>query len=112
MKTSVIESEGLYPKTRKPDSSLRNLALGILLQAFRDIVAPKKSASKEWELWVQDALDWFSSEEKDPGSFLWVCDVLALNPRELREWLDLYNSSDPDRKREMARKLTRFQIRH
>lgn len=112
MKTSVIESEGLYPKTRKPDPSLRNLALGILLQAFRDIVAPKKSASKDWNLWRQDALDWFSSEEKDPGSFCWVCDVLSLSTKELREWLDLYNSSGVEQQREMSRKLTRFQIRH
>ena len=38
MRSSALESEGLYPQTRKPDPSLLNLALGILLQAFRDIV--------------------------------------------------------------------------
>ena len=112
MKTSVIESEGLYPQTRKPDASLRNLSLGILLQAFRDIIAPKKSASKEWAAWRQDAVDWFSSEEQDPGSYYWVCSVLALSPKELREWLSVYNSSNQEQQREMARKLTRFQIRH
>jgi hypothetical protein len=112
MKASALESEGLYPQTKKPDPSLRNLALGILLQAFRDIVAPKKSSNKEWELWRQDALDWFYSDEKHPGSFRWVCDVLEMNHRDLREWLHAYKKSRGERKKEMARKLIRFQIRH
>lgn len=112
MKASVIESEGLYPQTKKPDASLRNLALGILLQAFRDIVAPKKSSNKEWELWRQDALEWFFTEECHPGSFTWVCDVLEMSPRELRDWLHDYKRSDGRRKKEMAKKLIRFQIRH
>ncbi len=112
MKSSVIESEGLYPQTKKPDPSLRNLALGILLQAFRDIVAPKKSSNKEWEIWRNDALEWFFTDENHPGSFCWVCEVLALNPKELREWLHVYKRSDHNVRKEMARKLTRFQIRH
>ncbi len=109
---SGLESAGLYPKEHRPDSSLRNLSLGILLQAFRDVVAPKKSPNKEWRLWRQDALDWFASEENYPGSFHWVCEVLEMNQRELRQWLEAYLLSDADRQREMARKLTRFQIRH
>ncbi|MFQ5739624.1 MAG: hypothetical protein ACE5JX_11485 [Acidobacteriota bacterium] len=112
MKSSALESEGLYPQTKKPDPSLRNLALGILLQAFRDIVAPKKLCNKEWELWRQDALDWFYSEENYPGAFRWVCEVLEMNPPELRGWLNAYKHSDGHRKREMAKKLIRFQIRH
>ena len=48
MRLTALESEGLYPQARKADPSLRNLALGILLQAFRDIVAPKKTSNKEW----------------------------------------------------------------
>lgn len=112
MKTSVIESEGLYPQAKRPDPSLRNLALGILLQAFRDIVAPKKSSNKEWEIWRQDALEWFFSEETHPGSFHWVCEVLEMSPKELRQWLHTYKHSDRARKKEMARKLIRFQIRH
>ncbi|MBI4447282.1 MAG: hypothetical protein HY645_15425 [Acidobacteria bacterium] len=112
MKSSVIESEGLYPQTRKPDPSLRNLALGILLQAFRDIVAPKKSSNKEWEIWRQDALEWFFSKEDHPGSFQWVCEVLEMSPRDLRRWLHTYKHSDRAHKKEMARKLIRFQIRH
>lgn len=112
MKATAIESEGLYPKARRLDPSLRNLALGILLQAFRDIVAPKKSSNSEWEAWRQDAVEWFFSEERHAGSFRWVCEVLETSPHDLRQWLHNYEHSDRRRKREMARKLTRFQIRH
>ena len=110
--SSDLESAGLYPQEHRPESSLRNLSLGILLQAFRDVVAPRKSSNKEWRLWRQDALDWFASEENYSGSFQWVCEVLEMNQRELRQWLEAYLLSDKDRQREMARKLTRFQIRH
>ncbi|HON00985.1 MAG TPA: hypothetical protein PLM33_12105 [Acidobacteriota bacterium] len=112
MRLTALESEGLYPQARKADPSLRNLALGILLQAFRDIVAPKKTSNKEWEDWRQDALDWFYAQETEPGSFYWVCEVLEMNPNELRHWLQEYRKSDAKHKKEMARKLTRFQIRH
>ncbi len=57
-------------------------------------------------------MEWFHSDELHPGSFLWVCDVLEMNPKELREWLQDYKRSDKNRKKEMARKLIRFQIRH
>ena len=112
MKAYALESDGLYPQTKKPDSSLRNLALGILLQALRDIVAPKKASNKEWEIWRQDALEWFFSEECYPGSFYWVCEVLEMKPKDLRTWLHTYKKSGQERKREMAKKLVRFQIRH
>lgn len=112
MKAYALESDGLYPPTKKPDASLRNLALGILLQALRDIVAPKKASNKEWEAWRQDALEWFFSEESHPGSFCWVCGVLEIKPKELRTWLHTYKKSGLERKREMAKKLIRFQIRH
>ena len=112
MKSSALQSKGLYPQTKKPEPSLRNLALGILLQAFRDIVAPKKASNKEWELWRQDAFAWFYSDEVHPGSFHWVCDLLEMSARDLREWLGTYNSSDEAGQKEMARKLVRFQIRH
>ena len=112
MKSSALESSGLYPQTKKPDPSLRNLALGILLQAFRDIVAPKKASNQEWELWREDALEWFYSDENHPGSFSWVCEVLEMNRRELRAWLQDYKTSDEEQQKEMARKLVRFQIRH
>ncbi len=112
MKAPVLESEGLYPQTKKPEGSLRNLALAILLQALRDIVSPKKSSNKEWAIWHKDAMEWFFSEEAHPGSFSWVCDTLAMSPKDIRQWLNTYRRSNGFRRKEMARKLIRFQIRH
>lgn len=112
MRATFIESEGLYPQTKRPDPSLRNLAIGILLQAFRDMVAPKKVSNKEWELWQQDAAEWFSSDEYYPGSFSWVCEILQAERRDFRTWLESYRACDSEGRREMARKLVRFQIRH
>ena len=112
MKSIVLESEGLYPQTKKPDPSLRNLALGILLQALRDVVSPKKSLNKEWNFWRKDALDWFHSDEPHPGSLLWVCEVLEVNPKNLRDWLRHYQRSGYNRRKEISKKLVRFQILH
>ena len=112
MKSSALQSKGLYPQAKKPAPSLRNLALGILLQAFRDIVAPKKTTNKDWDLWRQDAFAWFRSDESHAGSFRWVCELLQMSAPDLREWLGTYKSSDEAGQKEMARKLVRFQIRH
>ena len=112
MKATFLESEGLYPQKKKPDPSMRNLALGILLQAFRDIVSPKKTSNKDWKSWRQDAVDWFYSNTTHPGSLLWVCEVLEMNQKDLRGWLQDYRRSDHNRRKEMAKKLIRFQIRH
>lgn len=110
--SSSLESTGLYPRDRKPDSPLMNLSLGILLQAFRDVVSPKKTSHKKWLLWREDALDWFASDKNDPGSFQWVCEVLEISQKDLREWVQAYLLSDEERQKVMAQKLTRFQIRH
>jgi hypothetical protein len=107
-----LSSDGLYPQSKKSDSSVRNLALAILLQAFRDVIAPKKSSNKEWAIWRQDALIWFFSEEMHPGSFYWVCEVLQMDPWDLRAWLQTYKRSDGKSKKEMVKKLIRFQIPH
>ena len=112
MKAAVLESEGLYPQTKKPDPPLRNLALGILLQALRDIVAPKKDANKERELWRKDAQEWFDSDETHSGSLPWVCNVLELNPNDLRKWLRGYRRSGQNHRKKVAKKLLRFHILH
>ncbi|RPI29264.1 MAG: hypothetical protein EHM61_02220 [Acidobacteria bacterium] len=105
-------SDGLYPQTKKSDSSVRNLALAILLQAFRDVIAPRKSSNKEWALWRRDAMDWFFADESYPGSFHWVCEILQMNSEELRMWLRTYKRSNRINKKEMVKRLIRFQIPH
>jgi hypothetical protein len=108
----VLASEGLYPQSKRPDPAVRKLALGILLQAFRDVVAPKSTSNREAEIWREDALEWFASDETHPGSLTWVCQVLQVNPVKLHRWLDAYRNGDREHKKEMARKLIRFQIPH
>ncbi len=112
LKNGRLISEGLYPQTKKSDSSVRNLALAILLQAFRDVIAPRKSSNKEWALWRRDAMDWFFAGECYPGSFFWVCEILQMNSEELRLWLRTYKRSNRTNKKEMVKRLIRFQIPH
>lgn len=112
LKNGRLISEGLYPQTKKSDSSVRNLALAILLQAFRDVIAPRKSSNKEWALWRKDAMDWFFASECYPGSFFWVCEILQMNSEELRLWLRTYKRSNRTNKKEMVKRLIRFQIPH
>ena len=112
---SKLVSERLYPQRKGPDLPIRNLALGILLQALRDIVAQSKSGEGRkgsWNTWYRDALAWFLSEEATPGSFFWVCEVLNTSPRKLREWLLIYQQSDRKHREELFSNLSRFQIRH
>lgn len=112
LRSGGLISEGLYPQSKKSDYSVRNLALAILLQAFRDVIAPKKSSNKEWDIWRKDAMEWFFDAESYPGSFAWVCDILQMNPEELRIWVRTYKKSSGANKREMVKRLVRFQIPH
>lgn len=107
----TLASEGLYPPKKGPDPSLRRLASGILIQAFRDIITSRKE-SKECIAWREDALEWFSLDDDYPGSFVWVCHVLKADPHKIREWLELYKQSTPIGRREMGKKLIGFQIPH
>lgn len=110
MKRAILADESLYPPVQGRDRNSRNLALGILQQAFRDIVSPNRS-SREWKFWKRDAVHWFNAAENHPGSFLWVCRVLDMNSSELRRWLDRYRNGGSGGRREMARKLVRFRFR-
>ena len=107
-----LETSISYSSDHRPNSSIRNLALAILLQGFRDVISVKNRPNHQRIIWRKDALEWFASENHFPGSFLWVCTVLKIPDKELRTWIEEYLISDKKRKSEMARKLNRFQIRH
>ncbi|MGH9342104.1 MAG: hypothetical protein ACRD1R_21590 [Acidobacteriota bacterium] len=112
LKAEVIASEGLYPQSKKADPAVRKLALGILLQAFRDVVTPRRAPSKEDSGWKKDAIEWFYSYDEYPGSLIWVCDILQMDPNGLREWLDHFRQSDGRSKTVMALRLIHFRIPH
>ena len=110
MQVEISSSAPLYPESRSYDAASRKLALGILLQAFRDIISPRRSTWKKDEDWQADALDWFQSDEDYPGSFTWVCHHLHVESSQLRGWLDRYLNGSRKEKKRMAQKLVRFQI--
>jgi len=112
VRSGRLVSDGLYPQSKKSDSAVRNLALAILLQAFRDVIAPKKTSNKEWAIWRKDAMEWFFADDNCPGSFIWVCDVLGMTSGEIRNWLHTYKRSGRTAKKEMVKRLIRFQIPH
>lgn len=95
-----------------PEPPVRKLALGILLQAFRDIVTPRESSGEDWKSWQDDAVEWFEAEDRDPGSLHWVCEILRVNPYGFRTWLRDYQCCDESKRREWARRLVRFHIPH
>lgn len=106
---TTFSSEGLYPIAAKPSKEVRNLAMGILVQAVRDII-PKRSQSQEWKAWREDALEWFSSDAFEPGSFLWVSEVLQVGPGRIRAWLRRFLRADVKRQKQMASRLVHFRV--
>ncbi len=104
-----LSSEGLFPKVAKPSKEVRNLAMGILVQAVRDII-PKRSQNREWKAWRQDALEWFFSDEVRPGSFLWVTEILQVAPTLIRSWLKVFLRCGLRQQKEMASRLIHFRV--
>ncbi|MDA2925716.1 hypothetical protein MYX78_00540 [Acidobacteria bacterium AH-259-G07] len=91
MKELDLVTYGLYPSVKGPDSSVKNLALAILRQAFRDAFAsPRNSRNESWR---KDALEWFFSQEDCPGSLDWVCEILQIDAGSFREWLQIQTRS-------------------
>lgn len=107
-----LSSEVPYSKLRRPDPPVSKLALGILLQALRDVVTPQKSSLEDGEDWRHDAIEWFNESETSPGSLHWVCQILEFNPSGLLHWIEEFERSHESRREEWARKLTRFHIPH
>ncbi len=106
---TALSSEGLYPRSAKPSKEVRNLAMGILVQAVRDII-PKRSRSEAWKSWREDALEWFESDESQPGSFLWVTEILQVAPIRIRTWLGVFLHCDSNEQKEMASRLIHFRV--
>jgi len=114
VKYPTLVSSQPYRRTRGPETSIRKLAVAILLQAFRDLLTPSRSGEenrRNGEKWQRDALHWFFSEEKTPGSFYWVCDVLEIGSRRILEVLRSYQRYDREQLKGLASKLSKFQIR-
>lgn len=117
---SLIESlQGLSEFRReeggtvRKDRSIQNLALAILIQAFRDLLSSNTKLPKEERVEIQeDALGWFYSKNRAPGSLEWVGEIIDINPDVLREWLRNYRQSDQESQYQMARPIRRMQLTH
>jgi hypothetical protein len=57
----------------------RNLWLAVLEQAVKDA-----RGARRYHSIVKEAREWFKNEDEDPGSFLWVCRILRLDPEAVR----------------------------
>ncbi len=101
---SELRTEGLYPKSRRANPTIRRLALSILVQALRDVMAKPKRTG-ETEFWRGDALDWFAEADYYPGGLLWVCDVLERDPREVQAWVEEYKHAEMERRKELAKRV-------
>lgn len=90
--------------------SLQKLALGILLQAFRDLLSTPKASQEQAQEWREDAIEWFKSRGSHPGSLEWVCSILWINSEVIREWHQSYRQADSSRREQMASKIRRIQM--
>ncbi len=114
VKYPQLVSSQPYRRTRGPETSIRKLAVAILVQALRDLLTPSRSGQenrKNWEKWQQDALHWFFSEEKTPGSFYWVCDILNIGSWRILEVLRSYQRYDREQLTGLMSKWSELQIR-
>lgn len=79
----------------------KNLLAAILAQALRDLIyAGRFSPTRGLAF---DARNWFSSQETSPGSFIWICTALEIDPCPLRQWVEELHSADGDRKKEVKK---------
>ena len=104
--------QGFYGREKGLEPSVKKLAVAILLQALRDLLAPRKSGKenkRNWERWQRDAQEWFFSEETTPGSFYWVCEILNIGSWRILKGLRIRR--DHNQLEEVVRKLSEFQIR-
>lgn len=105
-----ISSEGLYPPKSGINRGASNLAMGILMQAFRDVLSPQYRSEKDWAEWRRDSLAWFKADDHHTGSYFWVCDVLGLDPKRVNLWLKEAQKLEPETQKTMVANLLRLRL--
>jgi len=61
----------------------KDLWLAVLEQAMKDA-----RGTRTYHTIVKEAREWFKSEDEGPGSFLWVCRILCLDPEAIRSTVE------------------------
>jgi len=107
--TMLLESsDGLRPSANRPDNSVVTLAMGILTQAVRDLIRPQTRRERDWREWREDAKLWLESEEREFGSFHWVCSVIKANPPAVRKWVHSLDELSDSEKKSTVQMLLRL----
>jgi hypothetical protein len=77
----------------------RGLWAGVLIQAVKDLAGYGRVYKQRERARVQyHARLWFTSDNRDVGSFLWICDELELEPSWIRrKMFALINSNQVGR---------------
>ena len=75
-----------YDKTKLIGA--RGLWAAVLEQAVEDLqgcgYAKNEYLSRSRQLQHESAVTWFKSDSQEPCSFLWICEILDLNPEVVR----------------------------
>lgn len=75
-------------ETREEETSPeQNLWTAVIERALRDL-NPSYSDSSCSSKWRISAYGWIVSMDTEPGSFLWACKFLDLDPMQLKKLLD------------------------
>ena len=64
--------------------SAENEACQDLWQAVLEQAVKDARGTRRYHRIVKEAREWFRSEDENPGSFLWVCRILRLDPEAVR----------------------------
>jgi hypothetical protein len=73
----------------------RGLWAGVLIQAIKDCAGYSLGLNKRERAGVQyHARVWFTSDNRNIGSFLWVCDQLEVEPSWIRRKMFALINSD------------------
>jgi len=64
--------------------SAENEACEDLWQAVLEQAVKDARGTRRYHSIVKEAREWFRSENEEPGSFLWVCRILRLDPEAVR----------------------------
>ena len=68
------------------DTSLRELWLAVLIRAIFDLRGHDLCSDQKYRGYFEVAAHgWFESQSREPGSFLWVADLLELDPQATRK---------------------------
>ncbi len=70
------------------DGDIKALWASVMYRAIMDWIGCSDEESRRLrEEYAEDAGAWFSSDEFEPGSFLWICQVLGIHHSVVRKQL-------------------------